>query len=282
MSEACQVSAPATPIDITALETAMLQSEQVPCAVSHHFGPGLYIREVSMPSGTLAIGHHQKREHLNVMLKGRVLMLRDDGSVLELCAPQVFIGSPGRKVGYVLEDIVWQNIYATEERDIDILESLFIEKSDAWKYNATQKMAMESLKHAGDREDYRAVLLETGFSHETAVTQSENEEDQTEFPNGYWRVRVQESPIQGMGLFSTYPINAGEIIAPARIGGLRTPAGRFTNHSKTPNAIMVRKEDGDIDLVAAKRIEGCCGGDAGEEITIDYRQALRLSLGEIK
>jgi hypothetical protein len=40
---------------------------------------------------------------------------------------------------------------------------------------------------------------------------------------------------------------------------------------------MVKRPNGDIDLVATRQIAGCTGGQPGEEITIDYRQALRLS-----
>ena len=75
----------------------------------------------------------------------------------------------------------------------------------------------------------------------------------------------------------------GAVIAPARIAGKRTPAGRYTNHSAKPNAVMVQLPSGDIDLVASRHISGCAGGQLGEEITIDYRQALRLSgIGSLK
>ena len=71
-----------------------------------------------------------------------------------------------------------------------------------------------------------------------------------------------------------------ELIAPARIDGKRTPAGRFTNHSKTPNAEMVLSGNGDIFLFAKQSISGCKGGNVGAEITVDYRQAMALSVGD--
>jgi hypothetical protein len=40
---------------------------------------------------------------------------------------------------------------------------------------------------------------------------------------------------------------------------------------------MVATDTGDINLVALRDIAGCMGGNMGEEITIDYRAALRLS-----
>jgi hypothetical protein len=41
---------------------------------------------------------------------------------------------------------------------------------------------------------------------------------------------------------------------------------------------MVLRDNGDIDLMARRAIDGCRGGNLGEEITIDYRQSVRLSL----
>lgn len=263
--------------DIAQAERSMLQLPQAECSVVHHFGPGLYVREVHMPAGILAIGHAQRFEHLNVFLKGRVLMLKDDGTTQELVAPMMFVGKPGKKAGFALEDVVWQNIYATDETDIEALERMFLVKSDEFDAHQEGQLRGRAAEHECDRADYLLMLDETGFDHAAARAQSENEADQRAFPFGAWRVKTGASPIQGTGLFATAPISAGELIAPARVDGMRTPAGRFTNHSKTPNAEMVRTPSGDINLIALKPIEGCRGGQDGEEITIDYRQALALS-----
>jgi hypothetical protein len=263
--------------DIAKAESSMLQLPQAECSVIHHFGPGLYVREVHMPAGILAIGHAQRFAHLNVFLRGRVRMLNDDGTTTDLVAPMMFVGKPGKKAGYVLEDVVWQNIYATDETNIEKLERMFLVKSDEFSAHQAAQSAERSAAHEGDREDYRAMLNETGFDHATARSQSENEADQCAFPFGAWRVKTGASAIEGSGLFATAPIGEGELIAPARIDGKRTPAGRVTNHSKSPNAEMVLLPNGDINLVAVKRIAGCHGGQDGEEITIDYRQALALS-----
>ena len=72
---------------IAALESDMLQHEQADCPVIHRFGEGLYIREVRMKAGTLAIGHVQKSRHNNLFLQGRVLMIGEDGSDQGACCP---------------------------------------------------------------------------------------------------------------------------------------------------------------------------------------------------
>ena len=65
---------------VAALEVFSLKEEQIDCPVIHSFSPGIYTREVHLPAGIFAIGHHQKKEHLNIFLKGKVTMLNDYGT----------------------------------------------------------------------------------------------------------------------------------------------------------------------------------------------------------
>lgn len=87
--------------------------------------------------------------------------------------------------------------------------------------------------------------------------------------DGPQKVTTGISAIDGIGLFACIAIGVAEQIAVARTGGLRTPAGRYTNHSDSPNAIMVKTGDRWC-LVARSDIR------AGEEILLDYRQVLQL------
>jgi hypothetical protein len=261
-------------------EKELLQHPQADCPVVHHFGPGVCIREVFMPAGTLAIGHRQKYEHLNLMLRGKVMVVNDDGSAQILTAPMVFVGKPGRKIGYVVEDMVWQNIYATDLKNADDVEAYFIEKSEDWQLDHKTKFAVEQTARVADKIDYFQMLEETGFDPELVRQQVENPHDQIWVDSAI--TRVSDSPIDGKGLFVTHPVKAGDVICAARVGGFRTQAGRFTNHSLHPNAKMVAKPNGDIDLVALVDFEGCKGGGIGVEATIDYRQALALSDIKVK
>tara|TARA_R110000772_G_scaffold68875_4_gene152501 strand:- start:5031 stop:5879 length:849 start_codon:yes stop_codon:yes gene_type:complete len=262
---------------IQSLEQEFLRHPQVDCPVVHRFGPGLYIREVTLPAGALSIGHAQKTEHLNVMLTGRVSIVGENGKVKELVAPLTFVGQPGRKVGYIHETVIWQNIYATTETDVAKLESMFLDKSDTWK----ESQPLLSFNKFEDNADFVLAIAEYGFDEKTVREQSENTFDQINFPFGGYGVMVSDSSIEGKGLFATKDFLTGEIIAPARILGLRTPAGRYTNHSKNPNATMFLKDNGDIDLIANSKIKGYQGGTIGQEVTVDYRQALNLTVGRI-
>ena len=100
---------------------------QVECTEKHYFGPGMYVKEVTMPAGSIIVGKPHKTEHLCVMLQGRMELLKDNGEVVELVAPATFVGKPGRKVARIIETVVFQNIFATDETDVEKLENMFVE-----------------------------------------------------------------------------------------------------------------------------------------------------------
>lgn len=256
----------AVPINVNEVEACMLGFEQAECPVIHTFGPGLYIRELHMTAGTLAIGHHQRFEHINIFVKGKILMLNNDGSKTELSAPMTFVGKPGRKIGYVIEDVIWFNVYPTDETDIETLEATYLKKSKVFEENQQEYRAL-------DIEDYKKVLIELNITEKEVRKQTENKEDQIPMPFGSFKMGVFKSNIEGRGVFATANIESGEIIAPARLGSKRTPVGRYTNHSIKPNAKM-ENISGDIYLVATIKIKGCKGGQLGEEITTDYRKTI--------
>jgi hypothetical protein len=252
----------------------MLQKPQATCSVRHIFSDGLYTRELTMPAGTFAVGHYQKFEHLNVMVKGCVEVVNEDGTTTVLRAPLTFVGKPGRKVGYVHEDMVWLNVYSTNERDVDTLEATYLDKSE------TFLGAQQQIECHGSA-DYPKMLEDLGVTEQLVSTMSQNEDDQIPFPSGCYKVKVGRSGIHGKGLIATADILSGEPIAIARLDGKRTPAGRYTNHSKTPNARMIQNGS-NIVLVALRDILGCLGGQDGEEITINYCDTVNLTLRMIK
>ena len=259
------------------IESEMLKMEQAPCPVTHRFGPNLYIREVFIPAGVFSIGHRQKTEHLNVMLKGKVLFVNSDGTKDLLEAPLTFVSSPGRKIGYILEDMIWQNIYSTNETDIEKLEEMFLDKTTGFLEHKRAEQLLLGFDNSEDISDYHKMLDELGITEEVVRSQSEDESDQIQMPLGSYKFQLSNSKIQGKGVFATADLLEDEIVGVARLNGFRTPLGRFTNHSKNPNARMVKDDKGDIYLIMNKAISGYRGGNLGDEITINYRQALSLA-----
>lgn len=265
MDELAQILQDPTPaaaqVRLERAERAMLAMPQADCPVAHHFGPGVYVRELSMKAGTWAIGHRQKFEHLNILLQGAVRMVNEDGSTTDLHAPMIFTGQPGRKVGYVLKDMVWLNVYAADERDVEALEARFVEKSEAWLELAGARLEQQRREREADRLDFTAQPTDPvrGLDIDAGAT-----------------ALVRPSAIHGMGVFVPATVEAFHTVGCAVSEGVRSALGRYLNHSATPNAILVRRPEGDVDIVALTQIRGPQGGQLGDEVTIDYEQAERL------
>ena len=112
------------------------------------------------------------------------------------------------------------------------------------------------------------MLEEHGVDLQALTPLYESCEDCISF-NGPQKVTTGLSAIDGIGLFARWPIAKGELIAVARTGRFRTPAGRYTNHSDLPNADAVVSE-GEWRWMAR------CDIAEDEEILINYRQVLEL------
>jgi hypothetical protein len=269
-------TAPFTEADVEKLEMAFLQHEQDDCPVHHHFGPGVYIREVVLPTGAYVIGHRHKTPHINIMLEGRLTLFNQDGSRSELTAPQTFVGGAGRKIAYIHETVRWQNVYATDETDVETLEDTYLDKSAIWLDHA-RRASLVTENYSEDNEDFDAALADLHLDPLTVRLAAERSDDVAPLPPGDYKVMPGPSKINGKGLFATGVIDVNELIAPARLDGQRTPAARYINHSRMPNADAAMTETGDIYLFALRPIAGCRGGQLGEEITIDYRRFLNLT-----
>jgi hypothetical protein len=245
------------------LEIALLKEEQVDCPVYHHFSPGLYVREVNVPAGVLAIGHYQKTEHLNIFLKGKVSILQDDGSMQTLIAPMLFTSKPGRKCGYIHEDMVWLNVYPTDETNVEKLEDTYLDKSQGF----LQSQA-DGLMRFVDQESYVEYLKAND-----GVDIFDIKKWLIAAP-GTYTIATYSSKIHGEGLFASAPFKSTDFIAVAMVGDEFTAAARFMNHSANPNSKVIKEGD-KLLFIAISDINGMKGGKRGDEITVDYNQFLR-------
>ena len=67
---------------VEALMPELRAMPQVDCKEKHYFGPGLYVREVTMPAGSVIVGKPHKTEHLCVMLQCRMKIVKYYGEVI--------------------------------------------------------------------------------------------------------------------------------------------------------------------------------------------------------
>lgn len=242
---------------IEAFEAIGLEMPQVDVPVVHRHCEGVYIREATLPAGMFAIGHAHKKDCLNVVLSGSVSVLIG-GVVKRLSAGAVFVGKAlDRKAGFVHEESRWLTIHAAESTDVDKLEEELLAKSPAF---IAHERRIEN-----DKLDYQLAIAELGFTHEEVQSISRNADDMVDF--GCDLVFPAPSKRDGIGLFARQSFTPGHKIAVASTGGMRTDAGRHTNHSATPNAIMEAGDNGMIFIVAKTNIPQLT------EVLVDYRQA---------
>jgi hypothetical protein len=119
--------------EIAAVVEELQTQPQVPCPVTHRFAPGVYLREIFMPAGTIVIGAEHRTEHFNVVLTGRA-RLQVAGQWEEIAAPCTFVSKPGvQKTLRILEDMRWQTIHPTTKTDPEELEAELIVVTDQYR-----------------------------------------------------------------------------------------------------------------------------------------------------
>lgn len=109
---------------IHAVQDQLAELPQVDGDEQHFFADGVYGRIMKLPADTWVIGKPHKTNHLCVLLKGALQVTQDDGSVVIMRAPNVYVAPAGKKkLAYVLEDVEFMNVHATETQDLEVIES---------------------------------------------------------------------------------------------------------------------------------------------------------------
>jgi hypothetical protein len=247
------------------LEAALLQRPQANIVTRHAFFPHVYERTIFIPPWTVLTGaphrtaYHVRLEH------GKIAVNTEEGIRL-LCAPHAFSAPAGvRRAGRVLEEsVVWVDVYDNPDdcTDLAALEARLYVIPECGLGETRRQARIER-----ERADYTVFLQQLGID-QAAMDRIVHHDDLISMPPGY-AVEVRDSAIEGQGLFALAYFAGQELICPGRIDGHRTPAGRYINHSPTPNAIGSLIGE-DIFAVALMEIS------PGDEILIDYRQSMRL------
>lgn len=109
------------------MEALMRESpEQIHIEPVHYFARGLYAREITIPKGVLLTGKIHLFEHVNIISKGDISVLTEDG-VKRIKAPATIISQPGiKRIGYAHEETVWTTVHACNAIDAARAEKLLV------------------------------------------------------------------------------------------------------------------------------------------------------------
>jgi hypothetical protein len=111
------------------LEVAMADPRLTPaeCPVTHRFVPGMYIREIFIPAGTVIISATHKQTHPFIISMGLVRVVSEQEGAVEYAAPHTGITQAGtRRLLYTLSPVIWTTFHPTDKCTVEeVLPEIF-------------------------------------------------------------------------------------------------------------------------------------------------------------
>ena len=115
---------------IDLLEAQMKKMVPLDQPLEHLFVPGLYVRKILNPKGSLIVTKVHKTEHVFTILYGTLAIYEEGKPMKVLSGPHIGVTKPGtRRLIYAYEDTVFVTYHPNPENhtDLDVLESIIIE-----------------------------------------------------------------------------------------------------------------------------------------------------------
>jgi hypothetical protein len=116
------VDAPENFID--QVELKIMGTEEIDFPLTHSFTPGMYIRQILMPAGSILTSKIHKTTHPFVISKGDISVWTKETDTVRFKAPHTGITIPNtRRLLYAHEDTIWTTFHATNETDVETIEN---------------------------------------------------------------------------------------------------------------------------------------------------------------
>jgi hypothetical protein len=99
------------------------------CPLKHTFAPGMYIREIFIPAGTMLTGKIHRHTHPRFLLSGTLTVVTESGGVEHMTGPLSLISLAGSKrVVYAHTDVVSVTVHHNPDNitDLEKLEEMII------------------------------------------------------------------------------------------------------------------------------------------------------------
>ena len=145
------ITALTTPAEFERIAVAIAQAllelpaeMRVELKTTHRFCPGLYIREMRAPAGSLIVGHLHKDECPNFVLEGKLLVTMNGASTIASAGDTILSKAGVRKMGFVLEDATWTTVHPNPDNctSVQLLEERLLDLDSA------KIIYKEELQHA--------------------------------------------------------------------------------------------------------------------------------------
>jgi len=135
------------------IEATMCQNlELLTLPLVHRFTNGLYIRELSIPKGTLLTSKTHKTQHQFILLKGVISVWDNDGTETLLSAPYCGITECfTRRIAYAWDDCIWSTCHANPENKS--LKELELDLFEDYENTLIDEEIKAKIKMAQDLSD---------------------------------------------------------------------------------------------------------------------------------
>lgn len=125
---------------IDRLQNAMSTMPQAELITEHQFSPGMYMRKLYRPAGTLIVGKVHKEPHFFLCAKGEIIAWSENG-MKKLQAGDVIESKPGTKrVTLAVTDAIGITIHRTDKTDLDEIEAELIEPDETALFDSSNKL----------------------------------------------------------------------------------------------------------------------------------------------
>ena len=122
------------------LQEQMAVMPQAELVTEHQFSPGMYMRKLYRPAGTLIVGKVHKEPHFFLCAKGEIIAWTESG-MKRLQAGDVIESKPGTKrVTLAVTDAIGITIHRTDKTDLDEIEVELIEPDPSALFDARNKL----------------------------------------------------------------------------------------------------------------------------------------------
>jgi quercetin dioxygenase-like cupin family protein len=139
------LSTQVTKEQIERLQSQMAAMPQAELVTEHSFSPGMYLRKVFRPAGTLIVGKVHKEPHFFLCAKGEIIAWTESG-MKHLYAGDVLESKLGTKrVTLAVTDAIGITIHRTDKTNLDEIETELIEPDTAALFDSSNKLKLKEL-----------------------------------------------------------------------------------------------------------------------------------------
>jgi quercetin dioxygenase-like cupin family protein len=125
---------------IDRLQAEMAKLPQAELETEHFFSPGMYLRRVYRPAGTLIVGKVHKKPHFFLCAKGEIIAWTETG-MRKLQAGDVVESQPGTKrVTLSVTNSIGVTVHLTDKTDLDEIEQELVEPDDLALFDSSNKL----------------------------------------------------------------------------------------------------------------------------------------------